>query len=279
MTASLNMSAVSKEAKRTRTKRHANNTNTKENRTADSRGRRHLKKKEEKITTEKQPVIGSSNPFFIAVCAPDTYKPASPVTSTMPTINQRAKPNVFLRQRPRSAASPYGGGGGGGGGGYSNRFIHHPVLQQSRHTTGDPITAACSSVGGSQLISSTDIVHFPSLRTMTPTVAAPAPAPAKLNFKEMMMRTAGGGRESENGTTTTPTTTTTTTPTPTPNASIVVNPKILSSANIFLAAFLPPAENHEDDIDVDDAGEYSGGGVASSILIDSCDKKYDRLYR
>jgi hypothetical protein len=60
----------------------------------------------------------------------------------------------------------------------------------------------------------------------------------------------------------------------------------LSSANIFLAAFLPPAENHED---VDDAtGEYTGGGgggvgggpiFASSILVDSCDKKYDRLYR
>jgi hypothetical protein len=58
----------------------------------------------------------------------------------------------------------------------------------------------------------------------------------------------------------------------------------LSSANIFLAAFRPPAENHED---VDDAaGEYTGGGgggcapiFASSILVDSCDKKYDRLYR
>jgi hypothetical protein len=278
------MNPVSKEVKRTRTRRHANNNNNaniKENR-IDSRVRRHLKKKEEKITTEKQPVIGSSNPFFIAVCAPDTYKPASSVAPVMPTLNQRAKPNVFLRQRPRAAAASYSNSGSGGS---SNRFIHHPVLQQSRHTTtGDPM-AACSNVGGSQqpdIISSTDLLHFPSLRTNTD--LAPTTAPAKLNFKEMMMRTAGGS----------PTTTTTESETPTPppptptsmplsNASIVGNHKILSSANIFLAAFRPPPENHED-VDDNDAGEYTGGGggapiFASSILVDSCDKKYDRLYR
>ena len=299
------MNPVSKEVKRTRNRRQTNNNNNnnaniKENR-IDSRVRRHLKKKEEKITTEKQPVIGSSNPFFSAVCAPDTYKPASSVAPVMPTLNQRAKPNVFLRQRPRAAAASYsnsGGGGGGSGGsgsggsgGYSNRFIHHPVLQQSRHTTtGDPM-AACSNVGGSQqpeIISSTDLHHFPTLRMNTdlvPTTApAPAPAPAKLNFKEMMMRTAGGSTTTSTSTTESETPTPLTpTSTPTTNASIVVNHKILSSANIFLAAFRPPPENHED-VDDNDAGEYTGGGggapiFASSILVDSCDKKYDRLYR
>lgn len=298
------MNPVSKEVKRTRNRRQTNNNNNnnaniKENR-IDSRVRRRLKTKEEKITTEKQPVIGSSNPFFIAVCAPDTYKPASSVAPVMPTLNQRAKPNVFLRQRPRAAAASYsnsGGGGGGSGGsgsggsgGYSNRFIHHPVLQQSRHTTtGDPM-AACSNVGGSQqpeIISSTDLHHFPTLRMNTDLVptTAPAPAPAKLNFKEMMMRTAGGSTTTSTTESETPTPLTPLTPTSTPttNASIVVNHKILSSANIFLAAFRPPPENHED-VDDNDAGEYTGGGggapiFASSILVDSCDKKYDRLYR
>lgn len=285
------MNPVSKEVKRTRNRRQTNNNNNnnaniKENR-IDSRVRRRLKTKEEKITTEKQPVIGSSNPFFIAVCAPDTYKPASSVAPVMPTLNQRAKPNVFLRQRPRaaaaSAASPYyvnGGGGGGGGGGYSNRFIHHPVLQQSRHTTTGDSMAACSNVGGSQqpdIISSTDLLHFPSLRTNTD--LAPTTAPAKLNFKEMMMRTAGGG--STTTTTESETPTTPTTSMPLSNASIVVNSKILSSSNIFLAAFRPPpAETHEDvDVDVDDVGAGVPPIFASSILVDSCDTKYDRLYR
>ena len=57
----------------------------------------------------------------------------------------------------------------------------------------------------------------------------------------------------------------------------VVPQKTLSSSNIFLAAFQPTMA-HADHAEADDYIE-SKPVLSSSVLIDSCDNKYDRLYR
>jgi hypothetical protein len=54
----------------------------------------------------------------------------------------------------------------------------------------------------------------------------------------------------------------------------------LSSGNIFLSAFYGPS--HDDEDDGYDDGGHSGGVSAlpySSVLVDSCDRKYDNLYK
>jgi hypothetical protein len=58
----------------------------------------------------------------------------------------------------------------------------------------------------------------------------------------------------------------------------------LSSGNIFLGAFYGSRNDGGDDAgDGDDGGDGDlgggGGGFISSTLIDSCDRKYDNLYR
>ena len=292
------MSSVSKDentTKQTRTRnrnrRRTNITNNKENRT-DSRGRRkggeNVKKKNDGKTPTETPVIGSSNPFFIAVCAPDTYTPTTPTPSG--GFQQRVKPNVFLRPRSRAAASSTSSSSSfttyataasthsnGSGVGAPNRFIHHPALQQSRNTPTTCSPTTCSD-NGNNVIPISDLTHFPSLSATTTDVVASV-APVKLNFKEMMTRSAGG-------------TSAVAVPVPMPVVvaaaavpvsktsgivSNVVPQKSLSSSNIFLAAFQPTMAD-ADDAEADDYIE-SKPVLASSVLIDSCDKKYDRLYR
>jgi hypothetical protein len=307
------MSSVSKDentTKQTRTRnrnrRRTNITNNKENRT-DSRGRRkggeNVKKKNEGKTPTETPVIGSSNPFFIAVCAPDTYAssatPIAPITPTTPTggFQQRVKPNVFLRPRSRAAASSTSSSfttyataasthsnGSGAGASAPNRFIHHPALQQSRNTLTTCSPTTCSpttcSDNGNNVIPISDLTHFPSLSATT-TDAIASVAPVKLNFKEMMTRSAGG---------TSAVAVAVAVPVPVPKTSGIVSnvvpQKALSSTNIFLAAFQPTMAHTADDADdaeADDADadDYIGSKpvLASSVLIDTCDKKYDRLYR
>ena len=291
------MTTVSKEDKRTRNRRRSSNnntnntnntnnatTNTKENRPA-SRGRRNLKKNEEKLPVGEKPVIGSSNPFFIAVCAPDSYKPAAvaPITTPTTTGQQRVKPNVFLRSRPRSAAYSSGGcGGGGGGGEYSNRFIHHPALQQSRQSNTSTSAASPSSEAGgngqNNVISISDLTHFPSLGTNTE--APVVTVPVKLNFKEMMTRSAGVSSPSVSS----PSVSSPSVSSPSV-ASAIIPQKILSSGNIFLAAF-QRSVSHDHDNAYDDhadvvvsVGNKRQPELVSSVLIDSCDNKYDRLYK
>lgn len=287
------MSSVSKDentTKQTRTrnrnKRRTNITNNKENRT-DSRGRRkggeNVKKKNEVKTPTETPVIGSSNPFFIAVCAPDTYTPTTTtMTPTTPSggFQQRVKPNVFLKPRSRTAASSTSSSfttyataasthSNGSGVGTANRFIHHPALQHSRST---PTT--CSD-NGNNVIPISDFNHFPSLSATTTDVVASV-APVKLNFKEMMTRSAGGTSAVP-----VPVAVAVAVPVAVPKTSGIVSnvvpQKALSSSNIFLAAFQPTMA-HADDAEADDYNE-SNPVLASSVLIDSCDKKYDRLYQ
>ena len=281
------MTTVTKEEKRTtnqqkqtRNRRRNNNNNNsnsnsniKENIHGDSRGRRkggeNLKKRELPAT---KPVIGSSNPFFIAVCAPETYVPnAAPNLARAVGVGpQRVKANVFLRARPRT--SSYNNVG-------SNHFIHHPTLQQSRHVDVPSTVAVPASLADT--LSSSDLSHFPSLggaKATTTTVAAAA-ATVKLNFKEMMMRGAAASAAASPDT-------------PVAAAIPVTVPvvvysrqtiyqKQLSSGNIFSAAFHSPQDGEGEG----DGGDGGGDGdayestIASSVLIDSCDNKYDRLYR
>lgn len=280
---------------RNRNRRRTNITNNKENRT-DSRGRRkggeNVKKKNEEKTPTETPVIGSSNPFFIAVCAPDTYTssitPMTPMTPMTPTggFQQRVKPNVFLRPRSRAAAaSSYSHSSAsassfttsaasasthanGSSANAPNRFIHHPALQQSRNM---PTTSSDNVV-----IPISDFTHFPSLSATTTTDVGANVTPVKLNFKEMMTRSAGG-TSAVPAAAAAVAAVPVSVAVPVPKASGIVPQKTLSSSNIFLAAFQPTMA-HADDAEADDYIE-SKPVLASSVLIDSCDNKYDRLYR
>ena len=93
--------------------------------------------------------------------------------------------------------------------------------------------------------------------------------------------TSGG---SSGGATATPTVASTAVPAPKVRTEYAQQPqKVLSSGNIFLGAFYGPKGDEyvysDDDGDNDDGGGGGGSGVISSILIDSCDRKYDNLYR
>ena len=288
---------------RNRNRRRTNITNNKENRT-DSRGRRkggeNVKKKNEEKTPTETPVIGSSNPFFIAVCAPDTYTssitPMTPIAPITPTggFQQRVKPNVFLRPRSRSTATSsysYSSASAssfttsaasaasasthanGSSANAPNRFIHHPALQQSRN-----IPTTSSDNGNNIVIPISDFTHFPSLSATTTTDVSANVTPVKLNFKEMMTRSAGGTSAVPVAAVSVAVPVSVAAVAATaPKTSGIVPQKALSSSNIFLAAFQPTMA-HADDAEADD---YIGSKpvLASSVLIDSCDNKYDRLYR
>jgi hypothetical protein len=314
--------------KKTNTNNNNNNTHLQQKRTRnrrrsgkeeDGNGRNRggrsdrLKKKEEKpqrITTDTaKPVLESSNPFFIAVCAPETYKSAassSPAASPVVHYNEqshRVKPNVFLRSRPRSNLlsnmSPNLA--------YPNRFIHHPALQHERQretSAGVTMTEVETVVGVSVASTSDDIEHFPSLKSSSASASLSA---SKLNFKEMVMKNNTSTNTSTSTSTNTSTTTTMTAATTTAAdtgagsgvrgvtgssytthsfKSSIIPQKILSSSNIFLAAFHATEDkdndndnNHDDYHDSSNLTKSGGHVIASSILVDSCDKKYDRLYR
>lgn len=283
---------------RNRNRRRTNITNNKENR-SDSRGRRkggeNVKKKNDGKTPTETPVIGSSNPFFIAVCAPDTYTssitPMTPMTPMTPTggFQQRVKPNVFLRPRSRAAAASYSSASSfttyaasasthanSSSANAPNRFIHHPALQQSRNMSTTSSTTTSSDNGNNIVIPISDFTHFPSLSATTTTDVSANVTPVKLNFKEMMTRSAGG-TSAVPAAVAVAAAVPVSVAVPVPKASGIVPQKTLSYSNIFLAAFQPTMA-HADDADADDYIE-SKPVLASSVLIDSCDNKYDRLYR
>jgi hypothetical protein len=240
------------------------------------------KKKDKEIITK--PVIESTNPFFIAVCAPETYKPRVSATSGgeqqhrdakggVVGVGEERKPNVFLRHRNRNSMNHNNHNNN-----YPNRFIHHPLLQQSREL--DSV-----DVGVNPQIETTNVSVELSNEELFPSLGKSSVVgcmASKLNFKEMVLRNASPMSPMAS----TATATATATPTvPTRCEKNVSSQKSISTGNIFLAAFQQNsyADAHADD-DYDDAvmGEkessYHKPPVYSSSLIDSCDKKYDRLY-
>jgi hypothetical protein len=136
-----------------------------------------------------------------------------------------------------------------------------------------------------------DKEQFPSLSSAA-VFSSVAPPVTKLNFKEMVLKNAAGAAGAAGAAETS------SSASASANASAVVHdiPKVrteysrapLSSGNIFLGAFYGPRNDGGDDGGDGDDGDVGGdmgggggggGGFISSTLIDSCDRKYDNLYR
>jgi len=260
--------------KRTRNKRHIKE---EDKRIEDENGHRGRKKKVPELIITK-PVIESTNQFFIAVCAPETYKPKVVVSNRrvagariVDDVEKNNRTNVFLRQRTRNSINNN-----------INRFIHNPILQQSR----DSDVSATATESQHTVIELSNEILFPSLgkpttTTTTTTTTTPTTPTAKLNFKEMVMKNstaaaAAAASESpvviskDSSSKSILSITSSCKPLPSSHKSI-------STGNIFLAAF---QNNHNDDDDYDDYCDTVSETpfVSSSSLIDSCDRKYDRLY-
>jgi hypothetical protein len=262
--------------KRTRNKRHIKE---EDKRIEDENGHRGRKKKVPELIITK-PVIESTNQFFIAVCAPETYKPKVVVSNRrvagariVDDVEKNNRTNVFLRQRTRNSINNN-----------INRFIHNPILQQSR----DSDVSATATESQHTVIELSNEILFPSLGKPTPTPTptttttptTPTTPTAKLNFKEMVMKnsTAAAAAASESPVVISKDSSSkslssfTSSCRPLPSSH-----KSISSGNIFLAAF---QNNHNDDDEYDDYCDTVSEKpfVSSSSLIDSCDRKYDRLY-
>jgi hypothetical protein len=184
----------------------------------------------------------------------------------------------------------------------TNRFIHHPVIQNDRQRGGDSAVvegrvAGTGTAGGTAVGVAATNVHdkeqFPSLSTAALSSSV-APPVTKLNFKEMVLKNAAAaGAGAGVGETCSSSTSI--------GAGVVAVvrdvPKVrteysrtpLSSGNIFLGAFYGSRndggdDGGDEDVDGDGGGDMGGGGSGSggfisSTLIDSCDRKYDNLYR
>lgn len=230
------------------------------------------------------PIIERKNPFFIAVCSPESYKPKTTCGSRR--YNEKAispirtkQPNVFLRQPTTTTTTRYSPNGGNA---MTNQFIHHPRIQNDRQQQNESsLTHVVEAVSTHNTMNLNDSEHFPSLSSASAVLQRP-----KLNFKEMIMKN-----------------TTTVSKPDSPSVPIIHPPpppppppqlvqqkslpqKSLSSGNIFLNAFYnTDAADAADDADDADAAEYEdngGGGIIrniSSVLVDSCDRKYDKLYK
>ena len=253
------------------------------------------KEKEKEIITK--PVIESTNPFFIAVCAPDTYKARIPSSASSGKVgsgsgggsgggsdDRERKSNMFLRQRNRNSMNHHNhhhNNNHNNHNNHPNRFIHHPLLQQSREL---------ECVGMNTQNETTNILIEISNEELFPSLGKASTASTvstKLNFKEMVMRNSAASAStstsvSASGSAPETNETVPILPPPTYPRVVPVSHKSISSGNIFLAAF---QKNHEEDNDNNDndnndndVSESYKPFISSSVLIDTCDKKYDRLY-
>jgi hypothetical protein len=276
-----------------------------------------------------KPVLESTNPFFIAVCAPDTYKPAS---SSIPSSGnglsthrggggggrhgrvqednewekgsrQRRLPNVFLRSNSRNSSSSASSAPA-----MINPFIHHPIIQNDRLkgdnsfiggrsneniSTGTG-TGAVTGTGTGNGVNKTNVDDKEQFPALSAGAGAGTGAQTKLNFKEMILKNSNNTSGGAVSAVAAPAAVSNVTPVPKVRTEYAQQQpqKVLSSGNIFLGAFYGPKDNeyvcsdddHDDEVDVGGGGGGGGGrgggsGVISSILIDSCDRKYDNLYR
>ena len=241
------------------------------------------------------PVIESSNPFFIAVCSPESYKPVeTPINHRMGgrrdesrTPVTRTRPNVFLRQPYRNSSTCVSGSGHTS---YPNQFIHNPRLQNERQrdsssamaTATDPVAMCRNATVTGVVTNINDTVQFPSLSSASS--ASSASQTSKLNFKEMVLK----NKNSEPSVAAAVAAASVPVPVtaayvPVPVANNV-RQRPLSSGNIFSSAFYGLPSEPLDDVN-DDAHNYNNDttsrsvGVISSVLVDSCDRKYDNLYK
>ena len=194
----------------------------------------------------------------------------------------RTKPNVFLRSRPSSYDTVNGHGHVTSSGSSPNQFIHHPRLQNDRQR-GDS-SASVSSVAVSSVAvfrndtipNIRDTVQFPSLSSTSTVLNS-----SKLNFKEMVMKNTTTVSQSQSESAASATVVSVPEkPLPLPSQK---SQKTLSSGNIFSSVFYGGGGG-----DGDGGGDGGGGGDGdgdgggssiSSVLVDSCDRKYDNLYK
>jgi hypothetical protein len=199
-------------------------------------------------------------------------------------------PNVFLRSNSRNSSSSVSNGPGGVAGASAsagvNPFIHHPVIQHDRQRGGNGGAGGTRGDNTSNnhennySTITSDIEQFPSLGSSGTSVV-----PTKLNFKEIILKNSSGSGESK------PTTSSAPPPPPKVRTEYAQqSQKTLSSGNIFLGAFYGGSRdtqdgwNDDDDYEGDEGdgngrSECGSGRIISSSLIDSCDRKYDKLYR
>jgi hypothetical protein len=205
----------------------------------------------------------------------------------------RTRPNVFLRQPYRNSSTCVSGSGHTS---YPNQFIHNPRLQNERQrdsssamaTATDPVAMcrnAMATVTG-VVTNINDTVQFPSLSSASSASSAPsASQTSKLNFKEMVLK----NKNSEPSVAVPVPVAAAAAAAYVPVAAAVpvannVRQRPLSSGNIFSSAFYGLPSEPLDDVN-DDAHNYNNDttsrsvGVISSVLVDSCDRKYDNLYK
>ena len=223
---------------------------------------------------DSKPVIGSSNPFFVAVCAPESY---------VPSVNPQRTSNMFLK--PVLSGNYSRRGPSSSGSNTINHFIHHPAIQNDRMRENCVINTA--NVASASASASASVVfikeQFPSLSCSASNSipSSTVSVQSKMNFKEMVMKTVSNVA---------------------PTTSVAPSMRVLSSGNIFLGAFTYNESNNnnnnndndndnDNDIDNDNDNDndneitYNGSrkqvkeSTISSILVDSCDSKYDRLYK
>ena len=198
----------------------------------------------------------------------------------------RTRPNVFLRQPYRNSSTCVSGSGHTS---YPNQFIHNPRLQNERQrdsssamaTATDPVAMcrnAMATVTG-VVTNINDTVQFPSLSSASS--ASSASQTSKLNFKEMVLK----NKNSEPSVAVAVPVAAASVPVPVPvPVANNVRQRPLSSGNIFSSAFYGLPSEPLDDVN-DDAHNYNNDttsrsvGVISSVLVDSCDRKYDNLYK
>ena len=185
---------------------------------------------------------------------------------------------MFLRQPSRSSSTLTTGGSSS----YPNQFIHNPRLQNERHrdsSASDTTAAVAVAVVAVAAVATTNIndtVQFPSLSSSVSAVVNTS----KLNFKEMMLKNKNPAPAPV-----APAVSALVVPAPVAPAPAPANvyQKPLSSGNIFSSAFYGPPEPVDGDDDYDNSATAvvadRGSVIISSVLVDSCDRKYDKLYR
>ena len=240
------------------------------NRSGGGGGGKHLKKSEDR----PNPVIESSNPFFIAVCSPESYKPIMGGGGSRrqnEPAHVRTKPNVFLRQ-PSRIPSYDNGNGSPMTGATPNQFIHHPRLQNERQRGDSSVDEG--TFRNDTMVNIRDTEQFPSLSSACAVLNT-----TKLNFKEMIMKNTNNILPPE---VVSEKTLASVTPTE-KTLPLQKYQKSLSSGNIFSSVFYGGGDDGghdgEDHCGASRGGTGGVGSSISSVLVDTCDRKYDNLYK
>jgi hypothetical protein len=240
---------------------------------------------------------------------PTIMEQSSPRGSNSPNVFMN-KSAMYSNRGLRQTDTGGGGGGGGGSGGGSgvNYFIHNPKIQYDRRRNddcGDEVKTVSGSGGGGagggaggaihKSIDIKNVEQFPSLmrgsdKPAVVVVEKPANTDNiwtknKSKLKEMITSTpdADVSRAPVPATPSTDSVSASVETTPVVNVyKAKVPTKSLARDNIFLAAFMQRSESVlEDGVDTFvgvDSLDTACSIPSTSVLVDSCDTRYDRFY-